>query len=151
MYQAKRTVLQMLSRNQISHFFFCCPTGKQIAHTDTICTHTAVSRSHTKTAINLRYTHTAVNQSYTHTAVSQSHSHTTVTQRYTYTVASQQLYNLHNMAISSSFSRAYKSGLHCFRQFCKHLKLNALPASKHMVALFTEDSSRSVAPRIARV
>ena len=114
-------------------FFLSCPTGKQAAHTNTICTHTAVSRSHTNTAISQRYTHTAVSQSRTHTA------------------ASRQLYTLHNLAISSSSSRAYKSGLCRFHQFCKHLKLTALPASKHTVALFAADLSRSVAPRTARV
>ena len=98
-----------------------------------------------------RYTHTAVRQSRTHTPTSKSHSHTAVSQSRTHTAASWQLYTLHNLAILSSSSRAYKSGLRRFRQFCKHLKLTALPASKHTVALFAADLSRSVAPRTARV
>ena len=110
-----------------------------------------MSRSHTNTAISQRYTHTAVRQSRTHTPTSKSHSHTAVSQSRTHTAASWQLYTLHNLAISSSSSRAYKSGLRRFRQFCKHLKLTALPASKHTVALFAADLSRSVAPRTARV
>ena len=72
-------------------------------------------------------------------------------QSHTHTAVSQQLYTLHNLAISSFSSRAYKFGLRHFRQFCKHLKLTALPASKHTVALFAADLSRSLAPRTARV
>ena len=61
----------------------------------------------------------------------------------------QQLQTLRNLALSSSSSRAYKSGLCHFRQFCKHLKLTALPTSKHTIALL--QLSRSVAPRTARM
>ena len=62
---------------------------------------------------------------------------------HTHTAVSQQLHTLHNLAISSSSSRAYKSGLCRFSQFYKKLK--------HTVALFAADLSRSVAPRTARV
>ena len=93
-------------------------------------------------------THTAVSRSRTHTAVSRSCTHKAASQSCTHTAVSRQLHTLHNLAISSSSSRTY---LRRFRQFCKQLKLTALPASKHTVALFAAELSRSVAPRTTRV
>ena len=115
------------------------------------CTHTAVRQSCTHTAVSRRHTHTAVSRSSTHTTASQSCTHKARRQSHSHTAVSQQLHTLHNLALSSSSSRAYKSGLRRFRQFCKQLKLTALPASKHTVALFAAELSRSVAPRTARV
>ena len=64
---------------------------------------------------------------------------------------SRQLHTLHNLAISRSSSRTYASGSARFRQFCQRLGVTALPATKHTVALFAADLSRSVAPNTARV
>ena len=150
MYQAKRIALQMLYRATKCHVFSLLP-HRQTDNTDTTHTHTAVSQSCTHTAVSRSRTHTAGSRSRTHTAVSQSCTHKATRQSRTHTAVSRQLHNLHNLAISSSSSRAYKSGLRRFRLFCKQLKLTALPASKHTVALFAAELSRSVAPRTARV